>query len=189
MIPVSSWGRLSAEPHWLVSFSDRARISQTLSENCPGLPRGMGRSYGDVCLNPGGALWMTPQLDRLIAFDQSSGSVTCEAGVLLKDLQRVALARGFMLPVTPGTQIVTVGGAIANDVHGKNHHRRGSFGDHVLGFTLHRTSGEVMHVMRDSHPGLFAATLGGLGLTGFISQAVLQLVRTPGPWLETETLA
>jgi FAD/FMN-containing dehydrogenase len=148
----------------------------------------MGRSYGDVCLNPQGALWVTTGLDRFIAFDDSTGRLVCEAGVLLRDIQRLAIPRGWILPVTPGTQLVTVGGAIANDVHGKNHHVLGSFGDHVQDLTLIRTDGEIIHCGPNERPDWFAATVGGLGLTGVIVQAEIQLRPVAGPWLDTETV-
>ena len=102
----------------------------------------MGRSYGDVCLNPDGVLWKTTGLDRFISFEEHTGRMVCEAGVLLRDIQRLTIPRGWILPVTPGTQLVTVGGAIANDVHGKNHHVLGSFGDHVRWIKLARTDGK-----------------------------------------------
>jgi FAD/FMN-containing dehydrogenase len=127
-------------------------------------------------------------LDHFIAFDSDTGRLVCEAGVLLRDIQRLLLTQGWMLPVTPGTQMVTVGGAIANDVHGKNHHVQGSFGDHVLGFTLVRTDGQTLHCSPTEYADWFAATVGGLGLTGVITQAELQLRRVAGPWLDTETL-
>ena len=122
MVAMSSWGRLSSHEHSVVTLGDRTRVKACLKNSIPGLAYGMGRSYGDVCLNPQGALWVTTGLDRFIAFDDSTGRLVCEAGVLLRDIQRVAIPRGWILPVTPGTQLVTVGGAIANDVHGKNHH-------------------------------------------------------------------
>jgi FAD/FMN-containing dehydrogenase len=147
----------------------------------------MGRSYGDVCLNPNGLLWDTTGLDRFISFDEHSGKLLCEAGVLLRDIQRLCVPRGWMLPVVPGTQYVTVGGAIANDIHGKNHHKAGSFGDHVLQFTLARTDGSLMQYRPSD--ALFAATVGGLGLTGVITEIELQLKRVPGPWLAVEALA
>ena len=148
----------------------------------------MGRSYGDVCLNPEGTLWVTTGIDHFIAFDDSTGRLVCEAGVLLRDIQRLVIARGWILPVTPGTQLVTVGGAIANDVHGKNHHARGSFGDHVQRLTLIRTDGEVIQCGPNERSDWFAATVGGLGLTGVITQADIQLCRVAGPWLDTETV-
>lgn len=190
MKAVSSWGRLSAEPHHVFSARDLPALQQALRHSSnPGLAHGMGRSYGDACLNPGGTLWLTGGLDHFIAFNEDNGRLVCEAGVLLRDIQRLAVPRGWMLPVTPGTQLVTVGGAIANDVHGKNHHVLGSFGDHVLRLTLLRTNGETIECGPRQRSDWFAATVGGVGLTGIITQAELQLRRTPGPWLDTETLA
>ncbi len=190
MKAVSSWGRLSAEPHHVFSARDLPALQQALHHSSnPGLAHGMGRSYGDACLNPGGTLWLTGGLDHFIAFNEDNGRLVCEAGVLLRDIQRLAVPRGWMLPVTPGTQLVTVGGAIANDVHGKNHHVLGSFGDHVLRLTLLRTNGETIECGPHERSDWFAATVGGVGLTGIITQAELQLRRTPGPWLDTETLA
>lgn len=188
MINISSWGRLTAEPHDVHVLADRQSVPAVLVRHNPGLAHGMGRSYGDVCLNPGGTLWKTSGLDRFLQFDANSGLLKCEAGVLLRDIQRLAVPRGWILPVTPGTQIVTVGGAIANDVHGKNHHVLGSFGDHVKHLTLVRTDGEIVHCGPDRQPGLFSATVGGLGLTGVITDALLQLRRVSGPWLGIEKI-
>lgn len=170
----------------MVGLSDREQVARQLAADHPGLAWGMGRSYGDVGLNPGGLLWNTTTLDRFIAFDEQQGRLRCEAGVLLRDIQRLCVARGWMLPVVPGTQLVTVGGAIANDVHGKNHHGFGSFGDHVAAFTLARTDGSLARCT----PGqpLFSATVGGLGLTGVIVEAEIRLKRVPGPWLVVETV-
>ncbi len=186
MRPVSSWGRLSALPHDVVELADRERVDEALAGRRPGITYGAGRSYGDECLNPDGVLWSTATLDRLIAFDQTNGRLACEAGVLLRDIQRLMIPRGWSLPVVPGTQIVTVGGAIANDVHGKNHHESGTFGDHVRSLRLVRTNGETIVCGPDDRPDWYAATTGGLGLTGVIVQAELQLRSSPGPWLEAE---
>ena len=145
---VSSWGRLSADQHEVIALSDPAKVSSLVSgSNKPGIVHGMGRSYGDVCLNPGGVLWLTTGLDHFIAFDDNTGRLVCEAGVQLRDIQRLGIPRGWILPVTPGTQMVTVGGAIANDVHGKNHHVLGSFGNHVQRIKLFRTDGEAITSM------------------------------------------
>jgi FAD/FMN-containing dehydrogenase len=152
------------------------------------LAHGNGRSYGDVCLNPGGALWITTKLDRFIAFDEHSGLLTCEAGVLLRDIQRTTIPRGWILPATPGTQLVTVGGAIANDVHGKNHHVVGSFGDHVQHVKLLRTDGQTIECGPHQQADWFAATVGGMGLTGVITEATIQLRRVPSAWLDTERI-
>jgi len=189
MRPVSSWGRLASPTHRIVALSDPAQAPAMIGmAPRPGLAHGMGRSYGDVCLNPEGTLWLTGGLDRFVTFDEASGRLACEAGVLLRDIQRLAIPRGWSLAVTPGTQLVTVGGAIANDVHGKNQHVAGSFGDHVRRLRLVRTSGEVVECGPDRNADWFAATVGGIGLTGVIIEAELQLRRTPGPWLEAETV-
>ncbi|MBC7488880.1 MAG: FAD-binding oxidoreductase [Glaciimonas sp.] len=185
-VPISSWGRLGTYAHHLVALNQTDKLP--LSKAAKALPFGNGRSYGDVCLNPDGVLWTTLGLDKFIAFDDDSGVVTCETGVLLCDIQRLVVPRGWMLPVTPGTQLITVGGAIANDVHGKNHHVRGSFGDHVKTLRLLRTDGGVIDCGPDHQADWFAATVGGMGLTGVVSQATLQLRRIQGPWLETENV-
>jgi FAD/FMN-containing dehydrogenase len=188
MTKMSSWGRLSADEHVVAEINDRSQIPALLQSHQPGLAYGMGRSYGDICLNPGGVLWKTKKLDRFISFDNKTGILRCEAGVLLRDIQNLAIPRGWILPVTPGTQLVTVGGAIANDVHGKNHHALGSFGDHLLQIRLVRTTGETIDCSRDQHPDWLSATIGGLGLTGVIVEAKIQLRKVGSAWLNTETL-
>lgn len=188
MRPVSAWGRLASDPHACIALHEPRGVARILQESRPGVAFGMGRSYGDACLNPGGTLWMTRGLDHLMAYDRDAGVLTCEAGMLLRDIQRLTVADGWLLPVTPGTQLITVGGAIANDVHGKNHHRLGSFGDHVRRLWLQRSDGELVVCGPADRPEWFAATVGGIGLTGVIVQAELQLRRVPGPWLQTETV-
>lgn len=186
MRAVSAWGRLSAEPHHLVTLSSRHQtIRQGIDQ---GLPHGMGRSYGDVCLNPKHTLWLTTGLNKFIDFDASRGRLTAESGVLLQDIQQTFVPRGWMLPVTPGTQFVTLGGAIANDVHGKNHHVMGTFGKHVLAMTLLRTDGTVHELDWQTNPQWMRATIGGLGLTGLITQATLQLRPVRNAWLACETI-
>jgi FAD/FMN-containing dehydrogenase len=153
----------------------------------PVLPYGNGRSYGDVCLNDGGTLLATRGLDRFIGFDPATGVLECEAGVLLAEIIELVLGHGWFLPVTPGTSLVTVGGAIANDVHGKNHHRAASFGNHVLEFELQRSDGQILRCTPDNLTEWFEATIGGLGLTGLIRRARLQLRRVPGPWIRGDS--
>jgi len=187
MRPVSSWGRLGAEPHDVVELTDRAAVAGAVTGRT-GIAHGLGRSYGDACLNPGGLLWRTAGLDRLISFDATTGRLVCEAGVVLRDISRLMIPRGWNLAVVPGTQWVTVGGAIANDVHGKNHHVVGTFGEHVRRLRLARTTGETIDCGPDERPELFKATIGGLGLTGLIIEVELQLRPTGGPWLDAETV-
>jgi FAD/FMN-containing dehydrogenase len=188
MVAVSSWGRLARAEHRVLALHTPDQVARQLAASAPGLAHGMGRSYGDECLNPDGLLWLTTGLNHLIAFDDCSGRLVCEAGVLLRDIQQISVPRGWMLPVTPGTQLITVGGAIANDVHGKNHHAVGSFGDHVLGLELARTDGSTLSCGPALRPDWFAATVGGMGLTGVIVRAELQLRRVAGPWFATETV-
>jgi FAD/FMN-containing dehydrogenase len=188
MVAVSSWGRLGCWEHEVKILTDRHLVVDQLKNSRTGIAYGMGRSYGDACLNPNGVLWKTTRLDRFISIDESTGRLVCEAGVLLRDIQRLLISRGWLLPVTPGTQLATVGGAIANDVHGKNHHVLGSFGDHVKWIKLIRTDGTIIECGPELLPEWFSATVGGLGLTGVILEAEIQLRRVPGPWLDTETV-
>jgi FAD/FMN-containing dehydrogenase len=187
MRPVSSWGRLSSKLHDVIDLDDRSRAGEWIAESRqPGLPFGSGRSYGDVCLNPGGTLWATRGLDRFVSFDERTGVIECEAGVTLKEVIDLALPRGWFPAVTPGTQFVTVGGAIANDVHGKNHHGSGCFGDHVESLTLLRTDRRRIACGPAIEPNWFRATVGGLGLTGLISTATFRLRPVAGPWIDCE---
>lgn len=190
MKPISSWGRLSHENHQVIPLNDRCKSADLIltRDGQRGIAHGTGRSYGDVALNPGGPLWLTTGLNHLIHFDEKTGYLRCEAGVLLRDIQKLFIPRGWILPVTPGTQMVTVGGAIANDVHGKNHHLLGSFGDHVRHIKLIRTDGTEIECGPTQNTDWFTATLGGLGLTGLILEAEIQMRPTAGPWMDTETI-
>jgi FAD/FMN-containing dehydrogenase len=180
----TSWGRWPRHEQRIISLTSRF---DPLPDAAPMLPFGNGRSYGDVCLNGGGTLLSTGGLDRFIAFDPESGVLECESGVLLDEIIRFALPHGWFPPVTPGTALISVGGAIANDVHGKNHHRYGSFGHHVLEFTLHRSDGRLLRCSADENNDWFCATIGGLGLTGLITTARLQLRRVPGAWIDGDS--
>ena len=139
------------------------------------LPVGMGRSYGDVCLLEGGTLLQTTGMNRLIDFNPETGVLTAESGITLAQILDFAVPRGFFLPVTPGTKYVTLGGAIANDIHGKNHEVAGSFGSHVPCFELVRSDGSRRLCSLTENPDWFAATIGGMGLTGLITWAQLRL--------------
>ncbi len=151
------------------------------------LPHGLGRSYGDVCLNDGGHVIPTRALNRLISFDDTLGVLRCEAGVSLAEILRLCVPRGWFLSVTPGTRYVTVGGAIANDVHGKNHHVAGTFGRHVRRFELLRSNGERIVCSSGENPEQYAATIGGLGLTGLITWAEIQLIPIKSRCIDTKS--
>ena len=185
---VTSWGRLGAREHVVVDpfFLDQAQAA--LSERGPILGFGLGRSYGDVCLNSGGRLVRTCALDRLISADWTAGIVRAEAGLTFDALLRLAVPRGWFLPVVPGTKFVTVGGAVANDIHGKNHETAGTFGCHVRRIGLSRSSGELMELAPDQNVELFASTIGGLGLTGIILWVEVALVRIGSAYVDVETL-
>ena len=139
-----------------------------------GIARGLGRAYGDAALSQGN-VYLTTRLGRLLSFS-ADGIVRAEAGVSLGDIVRTFLPRGWTLPVTPGTQWVTLGGAVAADVHGKNHHAAGTFGQHVRALSLLTADGALREVSPERDPDLFWATVGGMGLTGVIVEVALQLV-------------
>ena len=141
------------------------------------LPFGNGKSYGDSCHNDHGTLVDMRGSDGLVSFDPQTGLLVAEAGILLSEILTIAAPLGYFLPVTPGTRFVTLGGAIANDVHGKNHHRRGTFGHHVERFDLLKSDGSVVPCSAAMNSGLFAATIGGLGLTGIILSASIRLMK------------
>ena len=174
------WGRGFSSAHSHAFDSDQA-ISATNF-----LPRGLGRSYGDVCVNDGGTLLHTFCRDRLLSFDETSGVLTCEAGASLADIAQAMIPRGWFLPVVPGTRYVTVGGAIANDVHGKNHHGAGTFGRFVKSCSLYRTDWGSTQQLGENHE-MFGGVVAGLGLSGLIREASIQLKRVSGPGIEQET--
>ena len=152
------------------------------------LPRGAGMAYGDAALNDGRGTLETRRLDRFLALDEAAATVTCEAGVPLRDLIRVGLRRGLFPAVVPGTWRSTVGGCLACDVHGKNHQVAGSFLDHVARFRLALADGRVVECSRQENPDLFFATAGGLGLTGVILDVTLRLRRVGSAWVRVRRL-
>ena len=170
-----SWGRYPRLPAEVRNLFWKEDFPAAMDLGSKVLAVGMGRSYGDVCLLQNGTLLRTPDLDRLIAFDPKSGLLRCEAGVTLAQILDFAVPRGFFLPVSPGTKYVTVGGAIANDIHGKNHHVAGTFGLHVPSFELVRSDGRQFVCSPTLNPEWYSATIGGMGLTGLITWAEVQL--------------
>lgn len=150
------------------------------------IARGNGRSYGDAALNPRATLSLL-QSRRVIAFDPAGGIITCEAGALLSDIIDVVLPHGWFPPVTPGTRFVTIGGMVAADVHGKNHHSAGAFGDYVEAFDLALANASVVRCARDENAALFAATRGGMGLTGIILSVTFRLMPIETAHIRQET--
>ncbi len=183
-----SWGRYPkveqkvVVPHWL------DQLPELLNGAQPFLGQGLGRSYGDVCLNDRGTLLRLSALKRLINFDPEEGLLTAESGFSLADIIEFAVPKGWFLPVSPGTKFVTLGGAIANDIHGKNHHCAGTFGVHVQSFRLLRSDGNLYDCSREKNSELFSATIGGLGLTGIILDCTVQLKRIHSALIDAEFL-
>ena len=188
MTSTGSWGRYPRVRQQVAVAWWAHDLPALMGGPPPLLPRGLGRSYGDSCLNEGGTLVDCSRLDRFIAFDAASGELECEAGVTLGEVIRFALPRGFFPAVVPGTQWVTVGGAIANDVHGKNHHAAGTFGRHLRALTLLRSDGTAQRCSLEENPQRFAATIGGLGLTGAISRATLALRPVRSALMDVEAI-
>jgi len=182
---IAGWGRLGVP-----GAERRAEDLAALTAGAV-LTRGLGRSYGDASLPPPSAREVASSVlaDRILAFDPATGLLCAEAGLSLETLNRIFLPRtpGFCSPVLPGTQYVTLGGMVAADVHGKEHHVRGCFGRHVERLRLRVASGEIVECDRGRHADLFAATLGGMGLTGHILEVTFRLQPIPSPWVEQET--
>lgn len=180
-----SWGRIY-KSECEVKVINEFDFNKFLKNNKFFLPQGEMRSYGDVCLNTNGLVLKTLDLSSFLDFDPITGILNCESGVVLKEIQDTFLSRGWMLAVTPGTQLITVGGAIANDIHGKNHHKYGNFSHHILELKLLRSSGEVLTCSRQENSDFFYATIGGIGLTGIILSAKIKLLPIESLFLKVE---
>ncbi|HTO81095.1 MAG TPA: FAD-binding oxidoreductase [Methylomirabilota bacterium] len=181
------WGRFPRCASELVAPLTPACAARLQAERSEVVARGNGRAYGDAAVGKGVTLSMRG-LDRMIAFDAATGTVRTEAGVLLADILAAFLPRGFFPPVMPGTKFVTVGGMIAADVHGKNHHHAGGFGAHVESLTLALPSGQLARCSRETNGELLAATIGGMGLTGTIVEASFRLLPVETGWMKQRTL-
>lgn len=178
---LAGWGRTSTATVPVARPERHDDLHRALATAGPLTVHGEGRSYGDAAVpTPDSRALLLNRLDRFLSFDEATGLLTCEAGATLASIQRHFLPLGWALPVTPGTSFVALGGAIANDVHGKNHVTAGTLGRHVAWLDLLLPSGEEVRVSRTENAPLFFATLGGLGLTGIIRRVGLHLVRVPG---------
>lgn len=175
----SGWGRALCAKGELARPERQTALDALMSDS-PAPPVGRRRSYGDACLNDGGRAVDMTRLDRFLDFDEETGTLTAEAGLMLGEILEVMAPRGWVPAVVPGTGFATVGGAIGNDVHGKNHHHAGTFCQHVRAMTLVRPDGTRTRVTPDSDPDLFRATAGGLGQTGIVASAELEMKRVKG---------
>ncbi len=182
----TSWGNY---PHLVQHATQMSwRNEEFPKRGEPFLPYGNGRSYGDSCLTNQGTLIDMRPLDHLISFDTQQGTLRCEAGLLLSDILKFTVPQRWFLPVTPGTCYITVGGAIANDIHGKNHHVKGSFGHHLSKFELLRSDGSRLICSPKENSDWFEATIGGLGLTGIITWVEIRMIPITNPYVDVETV-
>lgn len=183
----TSWGRIVRVPHQVVKPRFVDALPRLVGDGAPYLPVGMRRSYGDSVISTCNRLIDMTEIDRFHAFDDVTGVLHCDAGVTLDALLQFAVPRGWFVATTPGTRFVTLGGALANDVHGKNHHRAGTLGCSVKSFGLVRSDAAPQRVHRGEP--LFNATLGGLGLTGIITDVEIVLTRIESAYLDIERIA
>lgn len=183
IVKLSGWGNYPVlETH--LYRPERIREVLNLKGETSWLARGLGRSYGDAAVNDRGGTVLMTRLNRFLEFDETSGVLHAEAGVTLEEILRFFVPREWFLPVTPGTKYVTLGGAIASDVHGKNHHHDGSFGNFVESIELITSTDEVLTCSRNENPELFQATLGGNGLTGIILSARIRLMPIESAYIQ-----
>ncbi len=175
----TGWGRVLSAEAEMARPERHAALARLITDSDKILPVGNLRSYGDAALTEDGRALNTSRLDRFIDFDSDTGVLEAEPGVTLGEILRVFAPKGWMPAVLPGTGMTTLGGAIANDVHGKNHLRAGSFGQHVESLMLMTADGRVQKISAESDPELFKATVGGVGQTGIITSARIQLARCP----------
>jgi decaprenylphospho-beta-D-ribofuranose 2-oxidase len=187
LTPLAGWGNYPVEACRLSRPQTLAAVSSLVASGTSSyIPRGLGRAYGDSALNLNQGVISHTALNRFLAFDERTGEIECEAGVSLSEIIDVVLPCGWFLPTTPGTKFVTLGGAIAADVHGKNHHVDGSFGSFVVHLQLLTPSGELLKCSPLEQSELFWATVGGMGLTGCIVSARIRLFRVESAFVEVD---
>jgi FAD/FMN-containing dehydrogenase len=183
---LEGWGRFPRLHSEVLGLRDLAGARQALAGRPSLIARGNGRAYGDAALSRHAVLCTLPS-NRILAFDPIDGRITCEAGLLLADLLEFCVPHGFFPPVTPGTRYVTIGGMVAADVHGKNHHGAGSFGHHVEHMLILTADGQVRTASRTENPELFFATIGGMGLTGIALEITFRLLPIETAMIRQET--
>ena len=171
--PISGWGRCPVQS---CELERPERYADLRPDAASVIARGQGRSYGDAALNENRRVLLTERVNRLLEFDAARGILRAEAGTTLAEILKVIVPKGWFLPVTPGTKFVSLGGCVAADVHGKNHHHDGSFGDHVLSIEMILADGSRKTCSPSENPELFWASVGGMGLTGIIGEATLKLI-------------
>ena len=183
---VTNWGNFPVVEKEMKSEDSAVKIQQYVRNHHDIIARGNGRCYGDAALSEN--IFSTKRLNKFISFDRLNGVIDCEAGVLLSDVLEVIVPQGYFLFVTPGTKFITVGGAIASDVHGKNHHAEGCFSEYVIEFSLMNEKGEILRCSRIENPEKFWSTIGGMGLTGIILSAKFKLKNIESSYIRQESI-
>ena len=183
---ISGWGNYPQQQAQLLTPTSSMLLSSIVKQENMSIARGMGRSYGDSANAT--KVIQTLLCDHFIEFDEITGRLTAEAGISLREILRVIVPKGWFLPVTPGTSYVTLGGAVASDVHGKNHHIAGTFGQHVISLRMVLGSGDVITVSPQENADLFHATCGGMGLTGIIINVTIQLLPIRSSFIDQKTI-
>jgi FAD/FMN-containing dehydrogenase len=183
---VANWGKFPEIEADVFEFNNTQKYVELVQAHRQLIPRGMGRCYGDSALNKN--ILSTLKLNHLLAFDADKGILTCEAGVTFEEIIRLFIPQGWFMPVTPGTKFITVGGAIASDIHGKNHHARGTFSDHVYWMEIITPQGETITCSKTEHAELFALTCGGMGLTGLITKVCFQMAAVETSYIRQEAI-
>ena len=181
-----SWGMYPKIKNTVFKFSKEEKLKDIINEHDDLIPYGNGRSYGDSALNSH-IINIRPK-DYFINFDEETGLLHVQAGVLLSEILESYVPRGWFLKVTPGTKLITVGGAIASDIHGKNHHVEGCFSECVENFRIMLANGKVVTCYKDLDPELFKATCGGMGLTGVILDAKIYLKKINSQYIDQTTI-
>jgi len=182
MKPLSNWNNYPTIVSEVTEPMFSGEVENILNSATPTIARGNGRCYGDASLGPN--VMSTLSLNHVLAFNETTGIFCCESGMLLSDILEVIVPRGWYLPVTPGTKFITVGGAVASDVHGKNHHKEGSFADYVLKIRLAKPDGNIVECSPDLNPNLFWFTTGGMGLTGIILDVTFRLKKIESQFIK-----
>ncbi|UTX48342.1 FAD-binding oxidoreductase [Chryseobacterium sp. MA9] len=183
---VTNWGNFPVVEKEMRSEDSFKKIKEFVLNHNEIIARGNGRCYGDASL--GESIFSTKKLNKFINFDRLNGVIECESGVLLSDVLEIAVPQGYFLYVTPGTKFISVGGAIASDVHGKNHHAEGCFSEYVIEFKLMTESGEIITCSREENSEKFWATIGGMGLTGIILTAKFKLKNIESAYIRQESI-
>ena len=185
MKKISSWGN-----NVPVKYTNSKNLTEQNYSKCKitegSLVFGNGRSYGDVCFAKDLVIF-SKDYNRVVSIDENTGIITCQSGLLLHDLFKEIIPKGWFLPVVPGTQFITIGGAVANDIHGKNHHNKGSFGNHVIEIKLRDSQNNIINCSKNENYDLFKATVGGLGLTGVILEVKIQLIQLGNTYISQNT--